>query len=115
MPGVSIHAVDVTRGVPAHGMRVEMFELAPSRRRIAEGWLSKAGMLEHAVATEQLRAGRYEVVFHVGEFFTAAGVTQSSPPFLTEVPFRFTIADPEQHYHLPLKLTPWGFSLFRGS
>ncbi len=57
MPGVSIHAVDVTRGVPAHGMRVEVFELAPARRRIAEGWLSRSGTFDHAIATEQLRAG----------------------------------------------------------
>ncbi|MEJ0070309.1 MAG: hydroxyisourate hydrolase [Pseudomonadota bacterium] len=54
----------------------------------------------------------YEVVFHAGEFFTAAGVAQSSPPFLTEVPFRFTIADPQQHYHLPMKLTPWASRCF---
>jgi 5-hydroxyisourate hydrolase len=55
------------------------------------------------------------VLFHAGDFFAAAGVTQSTPPFLDVVPFRFQIADPEQHYHLPMKITPWGFSIYRGS
>ena|SRR5260221_14500198 len=115
MPGISVHAVDVTRGVPAHGMTVEVFALAPTRRRIAEGRLSAAGALDHAIVAERLPAGAYEVVFHAGAFFTAQGVAQADPPFLADVPFRFTVADPEQHYHLPMKITPWGFSLYRGS
>ena len=115
MPGLSVHAVDVTRGVPARGMRVEVFALAPSRRLIAEGRLSSSGLLEHGIAREKLQPGPYEVVFYAGEFFAAAGVAQAAPPFLADVPFRFSIADPEQHYHLPMKITPWGFSLYRGS
>ena len=115
MPGLSIHAVDVTRGVPAQGMRVTVFALDPDRRMIAEGTLAASGALDHAITRETLPAGRYEVIFHAGDFFSAAGVKQSSPPFFGEVPFRFTIADSAQHYHLPLKITPWGFSLYRGS
>lgn len=115
MPGLSVHAVDVTRGVPARGMTVEVFQLASTRRRIADGRLSAAGTLEHAITTERLAAGPYEVVFHAGAFFAANGVVQADPPFLADVPFRFTIADSDQHYHLPMKITPWGFSLYRGS
>jgi 5-hydroxyisourate hydrolase len=115
MPGLSVHAVDVARGVPARGMRIEVFALAPQRRLIAEGELAASGVLEHALAKERLQPGAYEVVFHAGAYFAAAGVPQANPPFLTEVPFRFTIADPDQHYHLPMKITPWGFSLYRGS
>jgi 5-hydroxyisourate hydrolase len=115
MPGLSIHAVDVTRGVPAAGMRIEVFAVEPVRQRIAEGTLAASGALDHPIARERLPAGVYEVVFHAGAFFNGAGVAQASPPFLCEVPFRFTIADPDQHYHLPMKITPWGFSLYRGS
>jgi 5-hydroxyisourate hydrolase len=115
MPGLSVHAVDVTRGVPARGMRIEVFALAPQRSLIAEGELAASGVLEHAIAKQKLQPGAYEVVFHAGDYFASAGVSQASPPFLVEVPFRFTIADPEQHYHLPMKITPWGFSLYRGS
>ena len=115
MPGLSVHAVDVARGVPAQGMRVEIFALAPSRKLIAEGDLAAGGALEHAVTRQRLPAGPYEVLFHAGAFFARAGVAQSDPPFFDVVPFRFAIADPDQHYHLPMKITPWGFSLYRGS
>jgi len=115
MPGISVHAVDVARGMPAHGLKVEIFALEPQRRLIAEGRLSQAGVLDHAASRERLAAGGYEAAFHAGAYFEAAGVAQSAPPFLDVVLFRFNIADPAQHYHLPMKLTPWGFSLFRGS
>ena len=115
MPGISVHGVDVARGAPAQGMRIEIFALQPARRLIAEGQLSASGMLDHPITSERLAPGPYEVVFHAGAFFAAAGVPQGDPPFLADVPFRFTIADPAQHYHLPMKITPWGFALFRGS
>ena len=115
MPGLSVHVVDVTRGVPAVGMRVEVFVLGPRRAKIADGLLSKSGAFDHPITTTRLATATYEVVFHAGEFFAGQGVAQSTPPFLGEVPFRFSIADAEQHYHLPMKITPWGFSLYRGS
>jgi 5-hydroxyisourate hydrolase len=115
MPGISVHVVDTTRGVPAAGMRIEIFALAPERQLIAKGALAQSGVLEHPVAHERFRVGTYEVHFHAGDFFASAGVTQTSPPFLDVVPFRFQIADPDQHYHLPMKITPWGFSIYRGS
>ena len=115
MPGISVHAVDVARGVPAEGMAVEIFALTPQRRRIAEGRLGAHGALEHLVTRQTLPVGRYEVVFHAGAYFAGQGVAQSDPPFLDEVPFRFTLFDAAQHIHLPMKITPWGFSLYRGS
>ena len=115
MPGLSIHAVDVTRGVPAAGMRVAVFALSPSRHQIADGVLGASGALDHPVTAATLDPGAYEVIFHAGEFFSNNGIAQSAPSFLDEVPFRFNIADPRQHYHLPMKITPWGFSLYRGS
>ena len=115
MPGISVHVVDVTRGVPATGMHIEVFAYAPQRHRIADGLLGATGALDHAITRERRQPGVYEVVFHAGAFFTAHGISQSDPPFLGEVPFRFTVFDAAQHIHLPMKLTPWGFSLYRGS
>ena len=112
--GISVHGVDITRGRPAEGMRVEVYALDPARRLVAEGSLAASGALDHPIA-KGAPAGTYEVVFHVGNYFRTSGTPTSTPPFLDLVPFRFTIADPAQHYHLPLKVTPWGFSLFRGS
>jgi 5-hydroxyisourate hydrolase len=96
-------------------MQIEIFALTPERRRIADGRLAASGALDHEVAKTPLPPGAYEVIFHAGEFFTAAGVEQSTPPFLDSVPFRFTVFDPAQHIHLPMKITPWGYSLYRGS
>ncbi len=115
MPGLSVHVVDVTRGLPAQGMAVAVHRLLPERRLLAEGVLSASGVLDHAITKETLPVGVYEVVFQAGAFFAAAGVAQADPPFLGEVPFRFSIADPQQHLHLPLKITPWGFSIWRGA
>ncbi len=115
MPGLSVHVVDVTRGVPAEGMKVEVYALDPQRRLIAEGALLSNGVLDAPIVTETLPKGRYEVVFQAGAYFVASGAHTANPPFLDEVPFRFTIADPAQHYHLPMKMTPWGFSLYRGA
>ena len=115
MPGLSVHVVDVTRGVPAEGMAVAIHALRDERTLLAEGVLSAAGVLDHPITGERLAVGTYEVVFEAGAFFAAAGVAQSDPPFLGAVPFRFCVADPDQHLHLPLKITPWGFSIYRGA
>lgn len=115
MPGLSVHVVDITRGVPAAGMRIEVIQLTPQRTVLADGRLAANGVLDDPIARTRLAPGVYEVIFHAGDFFASAGVAQASPPFLGAVPFRFTIADAEQHYHLPMKIAPWGFSLYRGS
>ena len=112
MPGLSIHVVDVARGKPAAGMKIEIFHLD---RLIAEGRLNQAGALDDPITSTTLTAGTHEVIFHAGAFFADAALGLPDPPFLDLVPFRFNIADPAQHYHLPMKITPWGFSLFRGA
>jgi 5-hydroxyisourate hydrolase len=112
--GISIHVVDVTRGLPATGMEVEIFKVGGEK--IAAGVLSHQGVLDHSVVRgENVEPGNYEVVFHIGEFYRQLGYALPEKfPFLDVVPFRFGISDVEQHYHLPLKVSPWGFSLFRG-
>jgi 5-hydroxyisourate hydrolase len=112
--GISIHGVDVTRGLPAVGMKIEVFQLGV-QTPIATGILSSQGTLDHPIAQgEKVESGIYEVVFHVGEFYRQIGYALPDRPFLDVVPFRFGISDVAQHYHLPLKVSPWGFSLFRG-
>lgn len=115
MPGLSLHVVDVARGHPASGMFVTVTRLTPTRAKVAEGDLSEGGTLDHPMVTTPLSPGTYEVVFHAGAYFAGAGLGQSDPPFLDLVPFRFNIVDTATHCHLPLKITPWGFSLYRGA
>ncbi len=114
MPGISIHVVDVSRGVVASWMRVELYGLAPKRRLIASGIVSARGLVEEPAFNERFKPGEYEAVFHVAAYYRAVGLALPNVPFLDVVTYRFGIADPEQHYHLPMKLTPWGYSCFRG-
>ena len=115
MPGLSIHVVDVSRGIVAAGMRVEVFALgAGDRSLLARGVISIMGALDDAALDATLAAGAYEAVFHIGDYYRNAKVALPSVPFLDVVTYRFGIADPRAHYHLPLKCTPWGYSCFRG-
>ena len=108
MPGISIHVVDVSRGLVGAGMRVELLR---DGKPLVTGKASGKGLLE---LNEKLAAGAYEAVFHVAEWYRQQGVALPETPFLDVVTYRFGISDPEQHYHLPFKCTPWGYSCFRG-
>jgi 5-hydroxyisourate hydrolase len=114
MPGISIHVVDVSRGVVAVGMKVELYALHPNRRQIVTGQTGKNGLLEDRALTGRFAAGPYEALFHVGDWYRAQQVRLPEVPFLDVVAYRFGIAESEQHYHLPFKCTPWGYSCFRG-
>jgi 5-hydroxyisourate hydrolase len=113
--GISLHAVDVARGVPARGMRVELWALSPHRHLVASGELGPTGQLDHpSVQGEGVGAGEFEALFHLGDYLRAQGGADASP-FLDVLPFRFQVRDASQHVHLPLKFTAWGCALFRGS
>jgi 5-hydroxyisourate hydrolase len=106
--GISIHVYDVSRGVPAAGLHVEV--RGPDGKLLVDGRTAGAGTLDAPTPL----TGFYEALFHIGDWYRAHGVPVSNPAFLEVVPYRFGVADLAQHYHLPLKMTPWGFSLFRG-
>lgn len=113
--GISIHAVDVSRGVPASGLSVQLRRLQPGSAVIAEGTCAANGHFLHPVAEGVgVSRGVYEVQFGVGAFFREAGVAIPDPSFLDIAVFRFGIDAVQEHFHLPFKFTPWGFSLFRG-
>jgi 5-hydroxyisourate hydrolase len=109
MPGISIHVVDVSRGVVAVGMKVELY--GPARAIVASGVANAKGLLE---IDSTVAPGSYEAVFHVGAWYREQRVALPQVPFLDLVHFHFGISDPRQHYHLPFKCTPWGYSCFRG-
>ena len=111
MPGISIHVVDVSRGVVAAGMRVELLK---GDSVLASGTISSKGLLEEKSLNDKFAAAQYEARFHIGVWYRAQGIALPPVPFLDVVSYRFGIADPAQHYHLPFKCTPWGYSCFRG-
>jgi 5-hydroxyisourate hydrolase len=116
MPGISIHVVDISRGVVASGMRVELFALSggSSARLIAAGSISKTGALTDPALEQRFEPGFYDARFHIADYYRASIGAAASVPFLDVVSYRFGLAEPESHYHLPMKCTPWGYSCFRG-
>jgi 5-hydroxyisourate hydrolase len=116
MPGLSIHVVDVSRGIVAEGMHVEVRATADGAQfpLLPEGRIGSNGLLVHPDLLNVFPAGRYRAVFHVGRYYRDAGIATAVVPFLDLVNFDFGIAVPEQHVHLPFKCTPWGYSCFRG-
>ncbi len=117
-PGrLTTHVLDTASGKPAAGVRIS-FE-APQ----GEGWRVIKTVTTNAdgrtdqplLAGEAMAAGRYRIVFHVGEYFTRLGTPLADPPFLDRVPVEFAVADPKANYHVPLLVTPWSYSTYRGS
>jgi 5-hydroxyisourate hydrolase len=116
MPGISIHVVDVSRGVLCDGMEIALYSLDASgaQKLIAQGKIGRSGLLENPALYAPFSEGRYRAVFQIGKYYAGAQVEMPLVPFLDVVTFDFGVDDPDQHYHLPMKCTPWGFSCFRG-
>jgi 5-hydroxyisourate hydrolase len=110
--GISIHCFDIARGVVAEGLRVEVFALAPQRSSICKGAAGPDAMVAHPALAERFDPGTYEIAFHVADYFRAAGLGVPDIPFLDVPSYRFSIDRADMHYHLPFKVTPWGYSLF---
>lgn len=113
--GISIHAVDVARGIPASGLGVTLIRLSPDTAEIAQGTCGAGGHFDHPVATGAgVTRGTYEVRFDVAAFYATSDLILPDPAFMNVAVFRFGIDRVTEHFHLPFKFTPWGFSLFRG-
>jgi len=116
MSGLSTHVLDTANGRPAAGMAIELFNVDGKRRKIAAFTTNADGRTDGKVlAGDDFRAGTYELVFHTAAYFAGAGVALASPPFLDQIAIRFGIADTDQHYHVPLLVSPYAYSTYRGS
>lgn len=113
--GISIHAVDIARGVPASGLQTRLYLCNGPRMLLTSGACGASGLLDDPIATgDGVVAGLYEVEFDTGAYYRRNGVAMPDPGFLDTALFRFGIEHVSEHFHLPFKFTPWGFSLFRG-
>jgi 2-oxo-4-hydroxy-4-carboxy-5-ureidoimidazoline decarboxylase len=114
---LSTHVLDTHAGRPAAGVKIELYEIGASASSlIAEAMTNADGRTDKPLLSgEPLRVGRYELRFHVGEYFAKRNVALPEPAFLDMVPVRFAVAEPEGHYHIPLLVTPWSYSTYRGS
>ncbi|MGE5146140.1 MAG: 2-oxo-4-hydroxy-4-carboxy-5-ureidoimidazoline decarboxylase [Candidatus Eiseniibacteriota bacterium] len=115
---LSTHVLDTHAGHPAQGIGVELWELAAAgESRLIKRTVTNAdGRTDEAlIAGRPVPIGRYELRFDVGGYFAKTGAPVADPPFLDIVPVRFGVAEPEANYHVPLLVTPWSFSTYRGS
>lgn len=121
MPSVngrlSTHVLDTHAGRPAAGVAIELYELAGDRYHCVTTAVTNAdGRTDGPlIGGRPLPVGRYELRFAVGGHFRRRGIEAGDPPFLDIVPLRFSVAEPEGHYHVPLLCTPWSYSTYRGS
>jgi 5-hydroxyisourate hydrolase len=118
MGHLSTHVLDTMNGCPAAGMQVTLQALDGAQARTiktltlnADGRTDGGPLLDAST----MAAGRYRLVFSVAAYFRGRGIALPEPAFIDEVPIEFGIADADGHYHVPLLVSPWAYSTYRGS
>ncbi len=120
---LTTHVLDTARGRPAAGVRVELHRIEGDERRVpvAEARTNADGRLDRPLLSADAAPGVYELTFHVGDYFAPPadqldlGLAAPTMPFLDRVPIRVGLADPAAHYHVPLLVSPFAYSTYRGS
>ncbi len=115
MGRLTTHVLDTANGVPGGGIKIRLFSLDGGRELITSTVTNEDGRTDRPLLDEAaFKAGSYELEFSVGEYFAAAGNELADPPFLDDVVIRVSLAD-DSHYHVPLLVSPWSYSTYRGS
>ncbi|WP_147804171.1 hydroxyisourate hydrolase [Alkalicoccus halolimnae] len=116
---LTTHVLDTSIGRPASGILVELWRYEPKAgefQKICEGRVKENGRFDKPLLEgTEMRTGRYEMLFHVYDYFQSQEVYQTEPPFYNVIPVSFGIADAAEHYHVPLLIAPGGYSTYRGS
>jgi 5-hydroxyisourate hydrolase len=117
MGKLSTHVLDTAHGRPAAGVAVELYRIEGGERRLLKQAATNAdGRCDTPLLQgDELAPGRYELVFAAGDYFAAQGVQLPEPRFIDRVTIAFGVADAAQNYHVPLVVTPWSYSTYRGS
>ena len=117
MARLSTHVLDLARGIPAAGVVIALDVIEEGmRRHITQAVTNADGRTDQPLLSgERIPTGVYELTFHAAEYLQSAGVTLTTPPFLGEIVIRVGIADGSGNYHVPLLLSPFGYSTYRGS
>ncbi len=113
MARISTHVLDTSSGMPAHNVVIDLHFCSKLLKTVVTNVDGRTD--EALVSADRLETGVYELTFHAGDYFRAAGVELADPPFLDLVVIRFGVADPNGNYHVPLLLSPYGYSTYRGS
>ena len=113
---LTTHVLDTARGCPAKGLKIELFRLSGNGRHLLKMLVTNddGRTDEQILPASEFEIGEYELVFHAGAYLDASGTPPESPRFLDIVPIRFGMSE-AAHYHVPLLLSPFGYSTYRGS
>jgi len=117
MARLSTHVLDTSRGTPAAGIRIDLHVIGNGApRHVASAVTNGDGRTDQPLLSgDRILVGVYELTFHAADYFHAAGVAVTDPPFLGDIIIRVGIADATGNYHVPLLLSPYGYSTYRGS
>ncbi len=117
MGKLSTHVLDITQGKPGAGVKVKLFRVEGSTKVLLKtDTTNQDGRCETPfLAGGEVVAGKYELVFAAGDYFAGQGVALPQPRFVDEVVIAFGIADAEANYHVPIVVSPWAYSTYRGS
>jgi len=117
MPGyLTTHVLDTARGAPAEGIRITLFRRVDGQAvEIAKAITNDDGRTDSPILPESdFEIGEYELIFDCGDYLRSTGQVGNDPLFLDQVPIRFGMSE-QSHYHVPLLLSPYGYSTYRGS
>jgi 5-hydroxyisourate hydrolase len=113
---LTTHVLDTSRGLPAAGISIRLFRDGDPHLEIVSVVTNADGRCDGPLLEgDAFSAGRYDLNFAAGDYFAALGLDLPAPKFLDQIVIRFGIADPAAHYHVPLLLSPFGYSTYRGS
>ena len=116
MGKLTTHVLDTANGTPGQGIAVTLYRLDKGRQEILRTQTNHDGRCDSPLLEgAALQAGTYELVFAAGDYFRSRGQQLPEPLFVDEVVLRFGIANPGAHYHVPLLVSPWSYSTYRGS
>lgn len=117
MGRLTTHVLDTAHGAPGAGMRIDVYQVGASERRHLKSFATNVdGRADGPVLEgDDFTTGQYEMVFHAGAYFRGRGVDLPDPAFLDDVVVRFGVASPGEHYHVPLLVSPYSYSTYRGS
>ena len=114
---LTTHILDTARGVPAAGIKIALYRVSGnSHKKIAETITNADGRTDSPILpVEKFKTGQYELIFFCGEYLESNGLAAGELKFLDQIPIRFGMDDDQAHYHVPLLLSPYGYSTYRGS
>ncbi|MHA4869771.1 hydroxyisourate hydrolase [Duganella sp. PWIR1] len=117
MGKLSTHVLDITQGKPGAGVKVALYAVHAQGRQLLKSDVTNADgrCSTPLLEGDALKQGKYELVFSAGEYFAAQGVALPEPRFIDEVTLAFGVAHADQNYHVPLVVSPWAYSTYRGS